>query len=560
MEIQDSRRLTGPNLVQDAPGAVLEVTFSDADAAVVDGWRDEMHLIFRRLDLCDPELRVKRQQRGAWLVATAGVDQLYAVTEVMEMAWSRAVSIARGISIPESPDISGLMTALEEEANPRLIALARLAEAERVTFLWDDEEVSLGTGRGSQTWPSRALPDPDTMDWSRFDDVPTAVITGTNGKSTNVRLISEMAACADIPYGSTSTDWIRVNDDILDTGDYSGPGGARKVLRDRRVGIAILETARGGLLRRGAGVNRADVALVTNVADDHMGQYGIQTVEELAEAKLIVHRTVVAGGLLILNADDEILVRASGALPVMDVGWFSLDPSHPLLVKNRKDGGIACTVEDGTICYYERGARYPVVPVVDVPVTLGGVARYNVANCLSATATAFRLGIPASAIRQGLKSFTSDADSNPGRGNYFEAGSIRILLDYAHNVHGLEAILSTTAMLGASRRIMTLSTAGDRTEEEIRSLARAAASSDVEQILVSDCVGYERELGPGGVPDLLMDELRLCQQGARVLGTELDAVRHAFDIARSGDLLILLVKAQRKECLDVIRKEMMHRR
>jgi len=226
-----------------------------------------------------------------------------------------------------------------------------------------------------------------------------------------------------------------------------------------------------------------------------------------------------------------------------------------LIERNREDGGIACTVEEGTIYYYEKGVRHEVTQLAKIPITLGGKARYNVANCLSATATAFKLGIPETAIRQGLESFTSDSVSNPGRGNYFEAGSIRILLDYAHNVHGLEAILETTAMLGAARRIVTLSTAGDRTEKEIRGLARATAISGVEHVLVSDCAGYERELGVGGVPGILMDELHRCGQNARMLDSEFDAVRHAFDIARPGDLLILLVKAERKECLDLIRSE-----
>ena len=146
-----------------------------------------------------------------------------------------------------------------------------------MTFLWDDDDVSLGMGTGSQTWPARDLPDPSDIDWSSFHDIPVAVVTGTNGKTTTIRLLCAMAQAWGKTYGNTSTDRVRVNEDVLDTGDYSGPGGARTALRDQRVEIALLETARGGLLRRGAGIQNARVAAVLNVAEDHMGQYGINS-------------------------------------------------------------------------------------------------------------------------------------------------------------------------------------------------------------------------------------------------------------------------------------------
>ncbi len=546
IKLVDSRRLTGPNLVWDHPGALLDVAFTDA--GVVDLWKKEIIAIRSALSLPDMGLVVLRRAEGAWLVVGGPVDQLYGLIEASELAWERAVKRSSGETIGD-PDLSAVLSELDDERSSALITLQIEAARRSVTFFWDDDDVSLGMGAGSGSWPRSLPPDPASLDRSAYHDVPVSVVTGTNGKSTNVRLLCHIAACWGKTYGSTSTDWIRVNEDILDTGDYSGPGGARTLLRDPRVEIAFLETARGGLLRRGTGVQRADVAAVLNVAEDHMGQYGINAVEDLIAAKLIVRRLVKQGGLLVLNADDAGLVEASKSFPDQRVCWFSLGPP------NVDFGESSCFVKDGMIVHWEGGSITEIAEVDDIPITLGGKASYNVSNVLSATAIALGLGVPVDAIRDGLTTFESDFKSNPGRSNYFDVGGVRVLLDYAHNVHGLNAILDTTSKLGAKRRIMTLSTAGDRTEKEIRELASAAAKDGIDDILVSDCVGYERELGTGGVPLILADELRKHGIEADVFDSELDAVRAAFERAEDGDLLILLVKAERAESLEVIQFE-----
>ncbi len=550
MKLVDSRRLTGPNLVWTHPGALLDVAFEDA--GVVDLWKEEITALRSALSLPDMGLEVLPRAEGAWLLVGGPVDQLYGLIEASELAWTRAVKRFSGDTVGD-PDLSAVLTELDDERLPALTLLEAEAARQQVTFFWDDDDVSLGMGTGSGTWPREQTPDAASLNWSTYHDVPVAVVTGTNGKSTNVRLLCHIAACWGKTYGSTSTDWIRVNEDILDTGDYSGPGGARTLLRDPRVEIAFLETARGGLLRRGTGVQRADVAAVLNVAEDHMGQYGINAVEDLIAAKLIVRRLVNHGGLLVLNADDAGLVEASKSFPDQRVCWFSIGP--PIV----DFGESSCFVKDGMIIHWESGSITEIAKVDDIPITLGGIATYNVSNALSATAIARGLGVPVDAIREGLTTFESDFKSNPGRSNYFDVGGIRVLLDYAHNVHGLNAILDTTAKLGAARRIMTLSMAGDRTEKEIRDMAAAPAKAGIKDILVSDCVGYERELGTGGVPLILANELRKHGIEADMFEGELDAVRAAFERAKDGDLLILLVKAERAESLEVIQAQIEQR-
>jgi len=545
----DSRRLTGPNLVWDNPGALLEVeTNSDA---VIDHWRAEVIALRDRLGLPDMGLAIKRRSQGAWLVVGGPVDQLYGLIGASELAWQRAIKQMEG-QHPGEQDLSGVQKELDLERLDAVTGLQAAASERGVTFLWDDDHVSLGLGTGSQTWERNETPAPEHVDWSRFHDIPVAVVTGTNGKSTTVRLLCAMADAWGKTYGTTSTDWVRVGNEVLDTGDYSGPGGARTAVRDPRVEVALLETARGGLLRRGCGLEKADVAAVLNVASDHMGQYGITSVEDLIEAKLIVRRLVSDDGILVLNADDEGLRRAAAGFPQQHVAWFTLGEELP---EGASDGVV---VRESTLTLLSSSsAPTPVLAITDIPIAIGGAAAYNVANAAAASLIAYHLGMPLEAIRSGLRTFESDFETNPGRSNWFEVGGARVLLDYAHNPHGLRAIIDTVdrmveAAKGPARRIMLLSTAGDRTEPEIRELAALAGEAGIQEILVADCVGYERELGPMGVPRILADELARHGRDVPLFTSELAGVHAALDMIRPGDILMLLVKGERKESRQAI--------
>lgn len=539
----DSRRLTGPNLVWDAPGALLEVE-TDSDR-LLETWQTEILTLRAELGLPDLGLAVKRRAQGAWLVVGGPIDQLYGLISASELAWKRAVARSQGQD-PGEPDLAAIHQELDDERLPALTVLQQEAARRGVTFLWDDDFVSLGLGTGSRTWPRSETPAVEAVDWPAFHDIPVAVVTGTNGKSTTVRLLCAMCEAWGRTYGNTSTDWVRVNTEVLDTGDYSGPGGARTAVRDPRVEVALLETARGGLLRRGAGLDRADVAAVLNVAEDHMGQYGIMSVSDLIEAKLIVRRLVADGGTLILNADDPGLRKAAEGFPDQRIGWFTLTDSLP----SGAETGV-CVRNESLVLH----PSTTLCAITDIPIALGGAARYNVANAAAAALIAHALGIPVEAIRAGLTTFQSTPESNPGRSNWFDVRGARVLLDYAHNPHGLEAILDTVSRLpgGPGRRIMVLSTAGDRTQAEIRELAAMAARAGVEEILAADCLGYERELGPMGVPRLLADELARHGRDVPMFASELEAVHVALDMARPGDTLLLLVKGQRAESMAAIR-------
>jgi cyanophycin synthetase len=549
MKLLDSRRLTGPNLFLDRAGAVLEVSLAPDEAeAVVAAWKENVRSMLEAVGWEGEEVAARCFRGGASLAISAPIDSLYPATEVNEWAWAAAEAALTGGTPRDLAEAAERLRAMiAADANPPLLALRDAAAGHGVSFLWDDDLASVGLGTGSSTWPADALPAPASIDWSAVHDIPVLLVTGTNGKTTTVRLLGSIAAAAGKVAGITSTDHIEVGGEIVDRGDYSGPGGARTLLRDRRVEIAILETARGGMLRRGLAVTGAEAALVTNIAADHLGELGIMDVPALAEAKLVIARAVRPGGRIVLNADDPELVAAAGRVGV-PVTWFSLDAANPQVLAA---GGDVCFLEDGALVLARGGERTAVVRAEEIPVTLGGAARHNVANALGAIGLAAAAGLPVEAIAAGLRSLTS----NVGRAMSMELGGIHLLIDYAHNPHGMTALVDLARSLRGERRLLVLGQAGDRDDEAIRELARTAWRLHPDRIVVKELPEMLRGREPGEVPAVLRDEL-LCLGAApesiAMAGTELEAIREALAWARPGDLLILLSHTQRDEVLALL--------
>ncbi|MGH8031410.1 MAG: DUF559 domain-containing protein, partial [Luteimonas sp.] len=295
------------------------------------------------------------------------------------------------------------------EARPALIALHDAAVARALPFLPDDDAISIGAGAGSRSWPIDALPAVDAIDWAALHAIPTALVTGSNGKTTTVRLIAAMTRAHGWHTAHSCTDGVFVDGVALESGDFSGPAGARTAMRQPQVQAAILETARGGMLRRGLALCDANVAVVTNVSADHFGEYGIHDLDDLAAVKLTVARAIHADGLLVLNADDPILVRQSAALPCPR-GWCALDFDTPLLVACRRDGGATCAVRDGRLMLSRDDDAHDLGAILDMPLTLAGRATYNIANAAAAALAAHALGVAASTIASVLARFGSAAD------------------------------------------------------------------------------------------------------------------------------------------------------
>ncbi|MAW61716.1 MAG: Mur ligase [Planctomycetes bacterium] len=553
MELLDSRRLPGANILWERPGAVVDVTARpELLPGLVEAWKLAARARLDAVGWTDQDTMVRLSRDGASLAISAPLDALYAATEVNESAWAAACAAVQGEAAPDlESEAQALRKEIGEERNPPLLRLRKDAHAHGVAFLSDDDHASIGLGTGSQTWPVNALPRPVDIDWSRVHDIPCALITGTNGKTTTGRLVAAVATAAGKVPGTSSTDGVRVGDELVDSGDWSGPGGARLVLRHPKTEVGILETARGGMLRRGLAVERCEVAAVLNVGDDHLGEWGVGSLAGLAEGKFTVTR---AADTVVLNADDE-HVAARGDALAKPVVWFSLSPDSPRVQKHLAAGGSAALLEGDQLIFRDGTQTEPILPVQDVPVTMGGAARYNIANALAAAAIARQLGFSLEHIRAGLRGFQNSVDDNPGRLNRFELGGLTAIVDYAHNPHGFDAVFALMQQLPAARKAVLIGQAGDREDESIRALARSTWEASPDLIVIKEMHNYLRGREPGEVPGIIEDELR--RAGAQEgnfshAATELDAVRDAFRWAQPGDLLMLLCQDERARVLEWI--------
>lgn len=553
-EWRDSRRLTGPHLVLDRPGAALEVALEpDQAEAVIEAWERAARELCGALDLGPVEFSVRRFSGGASLTFSAAIDRLYSACEVNEAAWTLAWARLEDTGEQNSAAyLPALAEQVEAERKPALLQLEAAAREHGAPFLWDDDEVSVGHGAAARCFPTEATPEPEAVAWEGLDSVPIAMVTGTNGKSTTVRLLSAMCEQAGLVPGMSSTDWIKVGGEVLEEGDWSGPGGARAVLRNPKTEVALLETARGGMLRRGLGVERADVIAILNVAADHLGEWGVADVDELADVKLTLARAAHAGGLAVLNADDP-LVRERAGLVHAPILWFSLEAESPHMREHRSRGGAAAYVSAGHLVLEVAGEVRPVADIEAVPLAMRGAARHNLANALAAIGVAHGLGLPTDAMARALSQFGLSPEDNPGRLAVFDLQGVTAIVDFAHNPHGQRALMEMARDLSPKRQLVVLGQAGDRDNASIAELVELTWEFRPDRILIKEMEKYLRGREPGEVPAMIRAELDRVGAPSEIHETvpsEAAALESALEWAEAGDLLLLFSHADREATLE----------
>ena len=545
--VLDSRRLMGPNLYSARTGAVLEVSVEEHRAALLtESWQRLALVLSIALGWPEPQLRTRTQRNGATLFLSAPVDALMTATEVAEQAWVLAelsLSGAAGTNLPLAPVMERLTVSRESEWRERLnlIGVYDAAIAHDVLVTFDDEQLTVGSGAGARSWRLGEIPDAETIPWVEISDARIALVTGSNGKTTTTRLVAAMTRASGGSPGWCCSDGVWIGDEQVEYGDYSGPMGARRVLRAPDVDVAILESARGGMLRRGLAVSRADAAIITNIAEDHFGEYGIETLDDLTDAKRIVERVLSSEGCLVLNADDpHLAVVAKRSLA--RIALFSASNEHVALDAHVEGGGDAAVVQDGRVMLQREGTWHDLGRVDAMPLTMGGTAPHNVANILGAALLASAIGASREGIRSTLATFGSSSRDNPGRLQRYELGGVVVLVDYAHNPDGLAALCETARSIPANRRLLLLGQAGNRDDEEIRELARVAMRLlPFDHVIIKEELKLLRGRSEGDVPRLLTDELHqlgLPRDRVETTRDEVVAMRRAFEWARAGDLLI----------------------
>ncbi|HEX6574962.1 MAG TPA: cyanophycin synthetase [Gemmatimonadaceae bacterium] len=373
--------------------------------------------------------------------------------------------------------------------------------------------------------------------------IPVIAVTGTNGKTTTTRLIAHLFRNTGKIVGFTTTDGVYLQNRMVRKGDMTGPFAANIVLSNPTVEVAVLETARGGILRAGIGFDEADVGIVLNVSADHLGLRGINTVEQLADVKSVVAAIVKRSGHAILNADEP-LVYAMRYKTGADVALFSLQEpkSNPAFEDHIAKNGIGARIEDDMFVILRGRLRIPVARVREVPLMLGGAARFQRGNILAAILAAYVQGMRYDDIRAGLQSFAPSASLTPGRLNLTRLGSVRVLVDYAHNPAAIEGLMEVVRHLPARQRIGVITAPGDRRDEDIREVGRLSAELD--RVIIKEDQD-RRGRKPGEITAILrsgLTEKGMTDDQIDVVPDELEAIQRALATAEGEDLITIMAE------------------
>ena len=508
VELLELRVLEGPNRFANRPA--IKIEFQGDPASVVRVTRDAGEVVrhlHHELGFPAPRVTFRRSEDGTRAMAA--------------FAWRR-----------------------------RTIAQAIAGAAARIALGAGSERRELRALRAVAQGPRSVLPVPR---------VPIVAITGTNGKSTTTRLIAHITTEAGMRVGMTKSDGIYVRGELVEAGDWTGFGGAGRILAEPDLDVAVLETARGGILLRGIGYEHNDVSVVTNVSADHIGLHGIDTLDELAEVKGTVVRITRQEGWAVLNAEDSrvwAMRLHSRAHPYA----FSLSVGAPAVKEALAAGGRAAVLErGGLVLRRPRGRRVRVVAVDDLPVTFAGLSRYNVANALAAAAACDALGLTTDQIRDGLLSFAPDASVNPGRLNLYSRRGVLALIDFAHNEAGLAGLLDVCERLVARPRgriRLGLGTAGDRNDEILHRMGFLAGSR-ADDLVIAEKPHYLRGRSMAAMNKLFRRAAAEAGYVDRVAAfrSELGALKALLARSHRGDVAAVMAHVERDQIFAWLEKE-----
>ena len=551
----DSRRVPGASWWNDGPAVLLDLRTSDPERAV-HAWHTALDALLAVCPVPGLGRRCVRVYPGG---ATVGFEApgsvLYDAVDLNELAAEVALRLRSFESATEKA--RRLAPDLAASFDTPLEAFVDGGRQRGVNVLIGEKRVTLGSGVFAQTFDAAALPHalPDGL-----RDIPLALVTGTNGKTTTTRLIRRMLDLAGFTAGHTSTEGVFVGTEQIVGGDFAGPEGARRLLRHPGLAAAVLETSRGGLLRRGLAVQRARVAVVTNVGADHFGDYGVQTVEDVATAKLVVAKALVPGAPLVVNADDPVLWPAARALSErtgVPLAPFSLGLPDDGMHAEMQRSGRGAWLDDGRISALLDGEAWDLGPIEDLPLAFGGAAMFNVQNALAALLAAHALTAPVAAIEDALVAFGASPDDNPGRMNVHPYRGATVVVDYGHNDDGIAATVPVIGPMPSTRRRVLISQAGDRSDDDNRRMAAQILRLAPDDVAITELPGYERGRAVGETSESLARGFEACGMSRERLSfydrasTGAEALLAA---AQPGDLIVLFLHDDRDAVLAALRK------
>ncbi len=369
--------------------------------------------------------------------------------------------------------------------------------------------------------------------------IPIIAITGTNGKTTTTRLISHIVKNNGYKVGFTTSDGIYVGNSMLTKGDTTGPVSAEFILKDPTVEFAVLETARGGILRSGLGFSKCDVAVVTNIQEDHMGLSDIHTLEDMAKVKGVVVESVKRDGYAVINADNKHCVSI-GKNARCHVAYFSMDENNPVIKEHCKTGGIAAIYENGNITIKKGDWKFRVQKVTNVPLTFGGRVSFMIQNVLAATLATYVYGFTTQDIATSLETFIPSAAQTPGRMNIFDFKEYKVMIDFAHNADGFRGIKEFLSTIDSTSKIGIITGTGDRRDDDIRDMGRISAEMFDHIIIRQD--KFLRGRQAEEIVKLLVEGIQQVSPltSYEYVPKEIEALKHAFSIAKPGSYIVAL--------------------
>lgn len=550
-------RLMGANLFFPEPGAVLDATLNSTDMQdaqkIIDIWYKELNRIMTALNWSGYKAEHKKYSRGIKFAISAPADLLYVGAFTLVEVWD---SVYTEFKSGKPKDIQEIMDELQPDLRRHLDLKFRAiySEARRRSLNVFLERYDLCIGSGKYAFRC----DIDDIrlheiPWDDIKDVPTVIVTGTNGKTTTVRLTAYIVKNAKRKVGYCSTDWVVVGDEIVEKGDMSGPTGNLRVMTNPDVEIAILEAARGGLVRRGLITDFACAATVTNVSEDHLGQDGVETVSDLAYVKTLLYEAVKPDGFKIVNIDDAELARRVPTLKGKKILITQRDLSTPEVAELVKHATYVCHTKDGGF-YWKDGDKDTLVATFkETPITVDGFAKHNVENTMQAISLSYSLGLSLEEIKSGITTYENTVANNHGRANVFKHNGGTIIVDFAHNPAAIGAILnmSKAYLKDSGKYSMLVGNTGNRLNMN-DSICQQIADANLDEIMIKEIPNYLRGAKLGQIPKMIEDTLLnkgVSKDKINMIESEENALEYVLETMKAGDVCAFLCHSNTGEIL-----------
>lgn len=553
-------RLMGANLFFPEPGAVLDATLNSEDMKdidkIVELWYKELARVMHALNWRGYKAVHQIYSNGVKFAITAPADLLYVAAFSVVEIWNSVYNEYKTGAPNDIEDIlDELVPDLRRHLDLKYRAIFSEAHRRLLNVFIEKYDVCIGSGKTAY----RADIDDIVLEdipWNDIKEVPTVIVTGTNGKTTTVRLTAYITRHAKRKVGYCSTDWVVVGDEIVEKGDMSGPTGNLRVMVNPDVEMAVLEAARGGLVRRGLIADFVSAATVTNISEDHLGQDGIETVEDLAYVKCLIYQAVRPDGYRIINIDDPELYKRVFTIEGKKILVTQRDLNHPDVVKVAAHAEHICYIKDDAFYWRSEGKDELVATFAETPITVNGFAKHNVENTMQAICLSFSLGLNLTEIREGITTYENTVSNNRGRANVFTHNGGTIIVDFAHNPAAIGAILNMCKAYKAPEGnfSMLVGNTGNRLRMT-DSICQMIADAKVDEIMIKEIPNFLRGAALGEIPKMIEDSL--LSKGVRadqitMIETEENALEHVLATIKTGDVCAFLCHSNTGKIIEAL--------